>query len=70
MLLNTLDNAMQFQVLLTLILSWKGGVAAEDDLYDVEFEDFEEEDDEDHSLEDDGSHSMNSQVQGQCLPGR
>ncbi|XP_058612993.1 transcription factor E2f1 isoform X2 [Onychostoma macrolepis] len=47
----------------------EGGVAAEDDLYDVEFEDFEEEDDEDHSLADDGLHSMNSQVQGQCLTG-
>ncbi|XP_026146760.1 transcription factor E2f1 [Carassius auratus] len=47
----------------------EGGLAAEDDLYDVEFEDFEEYDDEDHSLPDDGSHNMNSQVQGQCLSG-
>ncbi|XP_043075415.1 transcription factor E2F2 isoform X2 [Puntigrus tetrazona] len=47
----------------------EGGVAAEDDLYDVEFEDFEEDADEDHSLADDGSHSVNSQVQEQCLTG-
>uniref|UniRef100_A0A8C1IZV6 Si:ch211-195d17.2 n=1 Tax=Cyprinus carpio TaxID=7962 RepID=A0A8C1IZV6_CYPCA len=37
----------------------EGGVAAEDDLYDMEFEDFEEDDDEDHSLADDASHNMN-----------
>ncbi|XP_073708797.1 uncharacterized protein e2f6 isoform X2 [Garra rufa] len=47
----------------------EGGVAADDDLYDVEFEDFEEEDDEDNSLADDGSHSMSSTVQGQCFTG-
>ncbi|XP_050994452.1 transcription factor efl-2 isoform X2 [Labeo rohita] len=47
----------------------KGGVAADDGLYDVEFEDYEEEDDEDHSLADDGSHSMSSTVQGQCFAG-
>ncbi|RXN06387.1 transcription factor E2F6-like isoform X3 [Labeo rohita] len=46
-----------------------GGVAADDGLYDVEFEDYEEEDDEDHSLADDGSHSMSSTVQGQCFAG-
>ncbi|KAK2884161.1 hypothetical protein Q8A67_017798 [Cirrhinus molitorella] len=44
-------------------------VAAEDDLYDVEFEDYEEEEDEDHSLADGGSHSMSSTVQGQCFAG-
>lgn len=52
-------------MLLTLILSWKGGVAAEEDLYDVEFEDYEEEDDDDHSLADNGPYSMNSKFQGQ-----
>lgn len=61
---------MGYEVLLTLISSWQGGVAADDGLYDVEFEDYEEEDDEDHSLADDGSHSMSSTVQGQCFAGR
>uniref|UniRef100_A0A8C1FHM3 E2F transcription factor 6 n=1 Tax=Cyprinus carpio carpio TaxID=630221 RepID=A0A8C1FHM3_CYPCA len=43
----------------------EGGVAAEEDLYDVEFEDYEEEDDDDHSLADNGPYSMNSKFQGQ-----
>ncbi|XP_016315528.1 transcription factor E2F6-like isoform X3 [Sinocyclocheilus anshuiensis] len=44
----------------------EGEVAAEEDLYDVEFEDYEEEEDEDHSLADNGPYSMNSKFQGQC----
>ncbi|XP_016150608.1 uncharacterized protein [Sinocyclocheilus grahami] len=43
----------------------EGEVAAEEDLYDVEFEDYKEED-EDLSLADNGPYSMNSKFQGQC----